>query len=124
MLNPSVSFSGYKESGKGYFGGKEGSIEILYERRTDFIFLSLGLNEYLTRECICTLKKLDISLPNEETTLINTISASKKAQESWCKSSLKDRIQRFKSAADSYSEKYFHYFFLKSVIVLCFFQWS
>lgn len=107
MLNPSVSFSSYKESGKGYFGGQEGSnsTKPKYAKNNVFSF-ALGLNEYLTPKCICIAKQLDTSLPNEESALINTISASKKAQEAWSKSSLKDRIQLFKSVANSYSAKY------------------
>lgn len=104
MLNPSVSFSSYKESGKGYFGGQEGRNST--KPYHDKIFFSLGLNEYLTPKCICVAKQLDTSRPNEESALINTISASKKAQEAWSKSSLKDRIQLFKSVANSYSAKY------------------
>lgn len=87
MLNPAVTFSGFKESGKGCFGGKE------------------GLNEYLTWECFCASKKFDTTLPGEDSTTINAIGAAKKAHDAWRGTNLKERIQRFKTVADHFQEK-------------------
>lgn len=67
----------------------------------------LGLDEYLVtwKPEKKASKELDFSTPTEDMKILNVITASKKAQESWGKLNLKDRIQRLKTVAESNCER-------------------